>query len=351
MNILKICFAFFALAITGAGAAHSEECKDVLVNKIMDVADVKKDTYYRTTVLTTLSESTDNQTNSNASIDIPGIGAASYGDANHLAESLSSSSKFDEIRRDKSSYLIMSGQKAIVDAWRDCMKTHGGMSLTIERLDEGRHLLLHIVYFESSSNTADPVKLKLYRKVDIDGREARIVSGNDCLAKGKVYGPGDECDVTLVPASPWSAFPMVFPVKTLSQKAPKTLSYSVYVAPRATLEARVQPWPASGPATTKRTYAWDHATFSEVECFDASDGYVLLEKSIKITPRPEGAAIVASCFSQMGGDVPYQIEASGRRLCVRQVNRDMVQGDKYCSLSITGTQAAMHWNPEPPANR
>ena len=53
----------YSLIVVGAvwcsPALADDECKDVLINKVMDSVSIKKDTYYNTAVLSTLDAQTD----------------------------------------------------------------------------------------------------------------------------------------------------------------------------------------------------------------------------------------------------------------------------------------------------
>jgi hypothetical protein len=343
MRIQIAIFSTLALALIAPTIAHADQdCKDVLIHKVMDITDIKKNTYYSTSVLATLNRSSDQQSDKNGTVTVPGIGDAKGSDTEHLVTNLSSTYGLTEVSRDKSSYLIMSGQKEIIDAWRDCMRLNSGLSLVLESFPGGNEMLLHLEYLASSSATSNQANLELEEDVYVDKSKVDVVSGSRCLASGRIFRPGDQCDVHLITNSPWSAFLVVFPLKKLGD-SPKELSYSTYVAPRAVLEGKKQPW---GPVKTGRTAAGPRATISEEECFTADDGYTFLEDSIAIAAHPEGAGTVETCFPrEMSEKKGYRLDQTGRRFCVQQVNRAKVPGDLYCSMSITATEAILSWNP------
>jgi hypothetical protein len=349
-----------AAALYSSPSYAQDECKDVLVNAVMNRLQVQKDTYYSTAILSTVDESSDSQEqqNANAGVVIEGIPISlSYADAKRLKTNISKYYSLQAIASDRSSYLLMSGQENIIKAWSDCMKGGGrgaGFSIRFKPLDgnAGKQTLLIIEYYKNNDPMIQQYDLELTSDVYLNP-SFQIQANADCLKKGRIFKPNDTCTVQLITNSenpPWATSPVVFIMKAHSP-VETTASYSAYLGPRAILKGESEPWPAQGTKVTGRTYSLDHGVTSPEECFYATDGWVLLEKSINITRHPEGGATVATCLPNKYPDgKEYSLDATGRRLCVTQVNGTPSRADHYCSLSITATEATTKWDPLPPSH-
>lgn len=347
-------WSLLLICVLWNSAAHAQdECKDVLINKVMDSVSITKDNYYNTALFSNLNETKDDQTEHSASggLEIEGIpGSLSYNDASRLKTSLSKTFSFKEIVTEKSSYLLMSGQKEIVGAWRDCMSERGGLGVRFEPQDkDGLQTLLEIEYIRPSNPTLTALDLQLANDVYMGTGGTRVLANEECLRKDKIYKAGDVCTVLLGEDTAWTTLPIVLFAKTkLPGGQPgNSVTYKAYLAPRAELVGSTRPWPSEGAASTKRTYAGRWKVTSEVECFDASDGFVFLENSINVQARPEGSATVNSCGSSIGNR-PFALDTTGRRICVQQFNGAPNTGDHYCSLGITATEATVQWQPPAP---
>ena len=274
-----------------------DECKDVLVNAVMNTLAVTKDNYYNTAILSTVNEQSDSSSDTSAGLGvvIEGIPISlSYSDAKRLKSSISKYYSLNSIARERSSYLLMSGQDVIVNAWKDCMtKRGGGLSLRFKPLDgrTGKQTLLYIEYYKSADPTQSQLNLQLTDAPYLDKDEIEVKSGLECLKAGKVFRPGDTCTVLFLTKSAWTTMPFVMAVKTQPAsrvaaspaadaeiESNSIISYSVYLAPRAELVGKSRPWPQDGPARTKETYSYDNAVISSVECFKPTDGYFLLKR-------------------------------------------------------------------------
>jgi len=357
MRSTIIALAFLASFSTGAAA--NDECKDVLVNKVMNELKVTRDSYYNTTVLSTLNESSDEADKTDAALGvvIEGIPISlSYSDARRIKTNLSKYYSLNAIARERSSYLLMSGQDVIVNAWRDCMRNRGGgLSVRFVPLDgkAGKQTLLIIEYYKPADSTVKALNQVLTSDVYVDPA-VQVKSGGDCLKENKVFRAGDTCTVLLVTTSAWATMPIVLLTKTQQEKDDDAISasYSAYLGPRAALVGVSQPWPVTGAITTGRTYSFDHGVVSPVECFSSSEGFSLLESSLQITARPEGGATFATCGPMPIGKKgqKYIFDQSGKKACVQQVNGTPSKADHYCSLAITGTEATVKWDPPPPVD-
>lgn len=348
------------MVLSTQSAIADDECKDVLVNKVMNELKVTKDSYYNTAILSTLNESSDEaeKTDAGLGIVIEGIPISlTYSDARRLKTSLSKYYSLNSIAQERSSYLLMSGQEVIVNAWRDCMRNKGGgLSVRFKPLDGkvGKQTLLLIEYYKPADSTLRALNQELTSDVYIDQAMVQVKAGADCLKAKKVFRPGDTCTVLLITTSAWTTMPIVLLTKTQGEKdgEPTSASYSAYLGPRAELVGATEPWPLKGANITGRTYSFDHGNISPVECFPSSEGYSLLESTVLITARPEGGADFNTCGALPIGKKgkKYIFDQSGKKMCVQQVNGTPAKADHYCSLAITGTEATVKWDPPPPVD-
>jgi hypothetical protein len=359
----RFAFAVSFLTLFTHQAFPQDECKDVLVNKVMNELKVTKDTYYNTVVLSKLNQSSDQQSSTGVGlgVEIEGIPfSLNYSDARRIKANLSRYYSLNEIAQESWSYLLMSGQDVIVNAWRDCMtQKGGGMSVRFKPLDGkvGKQTLLLIEYIKPALPTTKALDLKLVDDVYIDPA-MEVKTGAQCLKANRVFRPGDACTVLLItkdapnikPA--WVTMPIVLIAETQGGEQPTTASYSAYLGPRAELVGSIQPWPAKGTYSTNRTYSFDSGVVSPVECFPSTDGYSLLENSLRIVARPEGGATYQTCTALPFGPKKenYIFDQSGKKLCVQQVNGTPSKADHYCQILLTGTEATVKWDPAPPVD-
>lgn len=355
--LLRTAFVLFA-ALGASKSFAADDCKDVLVNAAMNKLEVTKDNYYNVSLLSTADQKKDDQKTSDveAGIDIEGIPfSLSKNDASRVKSSLSTYYSLNYIAKERSSYLLMSGQEVIIAAWRDCMRNHGGgLSVRFQPLDDkiGKQTLLLIEYYKPSDPAMKAPNLKLTTDVYVDWSTVDVKDGSGCLKAGKIFKPGDSCTVLLVTKSAWTTLPIVMLVKTVDDvpDAASNIAYSAYLGPRAEVIGVTRPWPLKGSNTTKGTHAFKDTILSPVECFEASEGFVLLENNIKIVRKPKGAATLNTCYPEKTGDKEFTFDPSGKRVCVQQVNGTPSKGDHYCSLEIKGTEVSVKWDPAPPTD-
>jgi hypothetical protein len=100
-------------------AYAGDECKDVLLNKVMNSTEVKRDTYYNISLLSTLNEATDDEQKKKAAagVDIEGIPSSfTYNDARRINSSLSSSFNLKYIAEEQR-WSCFAGQMAVWLRW------------------------------------------------------------------------------------------------------------------------------------------------------------------------------------------------------------------------------------------
>ncbi|TCM62369.1 hypothetical protein [Rhizobium sp. BK068] len=326
------------LCVLGAGAHAADECSDVLLHPLFDVAEYKRDSYVSTTILANLDSANDSSSSSSSNFSIPiqglpiGLG---FQDAQRVRSTLSQHYDFDTTQKESVSVLLMSGQEKILDAWRDCVSSKSGVGLRFEPLDgnKGKNTFLHIEYFGSlQPGKPNPKPLAIVNDVYIDPNDAKVVSGADCLKAGNELAPGSSCTVQLILNDPWTVLPVVFQFTN-----PDTsFSKYAYLAPRAQLKGKSKPWSgASG------VYVFDNSKWDEWRCATADEGFVFVEKSIQESGTPGGMAVGRdSC------KVEHKLDATGTNLCVRAgIIGVPASGDWYCNGKFTAAQAAVYWDP------
>ena len=97
---------------------------------------------------------------------------------------------FEAVKKETGSLLLMTGQQAIVDAWRACMeKSGGGIGLRFEPLDgnKGRQLLLHVEYVKQGGipGATTQASVTVSDDVYIDAEAFEVKANAGCLAKSR----------------------------------------------------------------------------------------------------------------------------------------------------------------------
>ena len=87
---------------------------------------------------------------------------------------------------------LMSGDTEVLNAWTSCMRNRGG-GLTI-RFDpvSARDVFMHIEYFNQGTRNKDKLASDIALSPDV-----KVISGAQCLRKGRTYVNGKECIVGL----------------------------------------------------------------------------------------------------------------------------------------------------------
>ena len=255
--MVQVIFLSFLSLFNINPAVSSDQCKDILVNAVFNTLSVNKDNYYRTTLLSALDEKSEEDEKHNASlgVDIEGIPFyLSYSDARHLKSEISKYYNLNAIAHEKSSYLLMSGQKNRIDAWQDCISKHGGgVSLRFEPLDgkTGTLVRLFIEYDISVDPLIHSVPIQVIKDSYIDSKLVSIKENANCLKSGKIYRPGDSCPVLLQTQSAWTTLPINLQVKTVGKGAIANIGFSAFLGPRSRIVGSTQAWPLHDVNRTK----------------------------------------------------------------------------------------------------
>lgn len=340
---LGLFLSFSFLMFGGSGPLlAADECKDVLVNAVFNTKSVKWDSYVSTSIISDIDASSDKAKSSSADFGIPIDGipfSIGVKDAARVRTNLSQHYNFQAVRKEVGSLLLMSGQEAIIGAWKTCMTGKSQLGVRFEPLDGrvGRQTLIHIEYFRPGGTaTADPPSLTLAEDVYLDPGEVTVKAGAACLKKGRIFNPGDSCTVQLVVSSAWAVVPLVLSLKSASTEFART----AYLPPRAEMIGETEPW-----ADQTGLYVYDNSKWGDWKCSDAQDGYVFIENSIRQQLTPGGAAMGRqSCKGE------YALDELGKKLCIRAgIIGVPVKGDWYCTARYTASKAAVRWDPPPPA--
>jgi len=333
-------------------ALAQDRCEDVLINKVMDTEEYRRDNVF---LLTLATQSTDYLKGSESNkgglgFDIDGIGGnVSSENARQFERQISNSLNLSTFQKDSVYYLVMSGQKNIIDAWKDCMSQRGGLVLTFEVQSERRGVL-HIDYLVPKDTFADWPDLTLQENVPIPA-DFKINSGMDCLKRSPgrpahVFKPSSHCDVDFeLPAdwpkdrAAWTTWSVVLRAKSKD----KELSYNTYLAPRTKLVARQKVWPAPDRTMAMAgLYTFEHSVPSKLDCKSADPGYVFLDKFNK-QPHEWGHG---------GGNCRVnteKIQDPGTTYCMTSALGPITEsGDYYCQIDVSGTEIKFEFDPPEP---
>lgn len=350
--VCKIAAVAMAILTSGSIALAQDRCEDVLINKVMDTQEYKRDGVFLLTLATQSTDYLKNATSMKTGLDfaIDGIPIGVTSDnANQFERQITRSLNLTAFQRDNVYYLLQSGQKNIIDAWSDCMSQRGGLVLTFESQNEYRGVL-HIDYLVPKGTFSEWPDLTLQEDVPIPAN-FKINTGMDCLKRqpGKsahVFKRDSRCDVDFeLPAdwtkdrAAWTIWSVVLRAKTSS----KQLSFSTYLAPRTKLVARSKVWPASPPMQMAGLYAFDHGVASALDCKSSDAGYVFLQNKFKLQPVEWGHG---------GGRCRVNtaaVQDPGTAFCITSALGGIYEsGDYYCRIDVTGTEIKWEFDPAEP---
>jgi hypothetical protein len=345
-TLSRACATLLCCCLGNIAVYAADECKDVLVNKVMNMADIRQDNYYTMTLLSSLDErrTSDSKTNAELGVTISGIPfSLKNDDATRMSTQLNQTFDLGIIRRERASILLMSGQESIINAWKECMSRRGGLSIRFEPLNgnKGTQTFLHVEYFISGAPSPDIFPpLELSEDVFIDPDAASVQSGSECLHKKRIYNPGNDCTVQLKTKSAWVTMPII--IHTTSPKVNN--SYTAYIGPRAIIKGSTIVWPKDGsPFFTPRLYTAEHPAVGPTVCRNSDDPYTFARESLKIIAQPGGAAVdYDSCKTH------YDLEPSGKRICINaEIAGVPGLADYYCTVGATATEMTVIWDPPP----
>lgn len=332
-------------------AAHAAGCEDVLIHKVMDQKEYKRDSVFLLTLATQSKDylKDDISMKTGLDFDIDGLPIGIDSDnARHFEHQITTSLNLSTFQRDSVHYLVQSGQKNIVEAWKDCMSQQGGLVLTFEVHDE-RSGVLHIDYLTPKDSIAVWPDLTLKETAPIP-TDFKINTGMDCLklAAGKpahVFKPGSNCDVDFALPADWAkdrAAWTTWSVVIRTKAKDKEISSNTYLAPRAKLVARTKVWPAAPPVAMAGLYAYDHGLTSRLDCKTTDAGYVFLNK-FNLRPVETGHG---------GGNcrvTTAAIQEPGTAFCLTSgLGGIYEKGDYYCHIDVAGTEAKFEFDPAEP---
>lgn len=188
---------FASLVALGASGAVSaqDQCKDVLKDGPYAYDQYRDDSYFNQIIWSRFMKSTytSAKTDRSGGFGVP-VGeivlGANFTEGQYKAKKEQIKNEyFQQINSSREvDIALMSGDEEVLDAWSSCMQRRGGgLSVRFEA-PSARDVTLHIEYFNQGTRNAD----KLARDIHIESY-AEVVSGRECLAKGREYVNGKEC--------------------------------------------------------------------------------------------------------------------------------------------------------------
>lgn len=322
-------------------ASQADECRDVLLNPILDKQTYNNDSYSSTAVLSQLNESLDKNKNASGSVGFTIYGIPfnlGYSEASNIKRQLSKKYDFNAIQKDSTSILLLTGQASIIGAWRECMASRTRIGIRFEALDghKGINTLMHIEYNATLKPGAPaPKTFELFEDVFINDDDAKVVSGRDCLKKGAIFSPGESCSVQLIMKSTWATLPILMTLKSDEKK----FSISSYLPPRARVILESKPWNDSSGL-----HVFDNSAWTAWKCQDAQEGYMFIKEAISQTLTPGGYAMGEN---NCRGEADVQSE--GSRVCIRAgIIGTPNAKDRWCTASFSGVQYKLSWDSPAP---
>ncbi|MGM4903791.1 hypothetical protein AB8B21_18255 [Tardiphaga sp. 866_E4_N2_1] len=324
-------------------AAARDECKDVLINKVMDITDLKQTREITLAVLarTSTSKSDAQSVQTGAKFPIEGIPVEGQGNwARSQKSEMSKSLDLDLAVRESGSLLMLSGQAKIVSAWKDCMlQKGGGLGTYFEPIGDGaRQVFFHLEYMQDSLKKGkQQLPLTLMNDVFLDAN-VKALAGEECFKKGFVMKPGEECTVQMVVPSAWTVVPIVMSFSS-SEDGSKS-SISDVLLPRVSPVVQTVAVSLSIP----EIYSVGGVASSPTKCLDAPQSYSFVAGP-KIIPNARGAAATAnSC------DASYTFNETQTRVCIdaRIARTPRAPADYYCSWQIEAVAATIAMFPPKP---
>jgi hypothetical protein len=219
--------------------AH-DQCKDVLVNKVLNEIKVESDTFFWMALSSSKTQSQTSASNSNVGLSLGNLVGLTGNDARNLTSQISEQFNVDSVYLNRYSILLSTGQENIIKAWSECMKDKGGgLSAYITPVGSGKDIIdLHLVYFRSPSGPELP-DLRVVGDVYIDKMKFQPAGDYSCLRKSYLIRSGSECTVKLLTKSAWDYDTVIIPVSDGKSK----FSVSAYIPPRPELKVEKEPWP------------------------------------------------------------------------------------------------------------
>lgn len=168
--------------------AHAkDECKDALLYPVLDSLVYNKDSYGSTALMANLDAANAERKKKGIELNVPieniPVGLR-YDSASRLKSTLSQKIKLNEIQKESVSFMLLSGQEAVIKSWRDCMKDREpGFGLRFEPINgsNGTRAFLHVEYLaQLGPGKPTPDNLTLESDVYFEP-SVSILGGRNCL--------------------------------------------------------------------------------------------------------------------------------------------------------------------------
>ena len=347
--VMRLLAAIALLVSSATVSLAADECKDVLINKVMDLKEVKITREITLAMLASLSTSSSDDQNIDTAAKFPiegipfeGQGSWARSQKSLLERSIDLTTTLNE----SGSLLMMSGQAAIITAWSECMRARGGgIGIYFTAAGDGANqVYLNIEYTKAASITVKQFPLELTSDVYLgEPGEVRAVGNQDCLQKGFVIKAGENCIVQLVVKSAWTSLPVTMSFKTQDGQESARVTLKDVLLPRVTPSIETN----SLSATPGALYSKGGANSNlEPTCIDARSGWTLVEP-IQVIQIPQWAAIANnSCHNEV------VMNPTKTRVCVRTwLEGTPVRADYRCDWRVAAVEARVEFNPpRPPQN-
>jgi hypothetical protein len=356
-----------------------DQWKDVLKNPVLDKVEMSKDSFYWMSFFSkTDKDSTkDDESDTSISGEYLGVGGGlTHADKSHLREKFSQVVDLRVIDENHWHVLLLSGQRAIIDAWSKCMSDRGGGVTTyFTSVPGGPNRVDLIIEYVRGRGFAGP-DLKVEKDVYLNPKQVEVIDREDCLKKGYVIKPEGNCTVKLRTASAWTTDILTI---SFTDGSGQSQGYSAYLAPRARLTPEVKMWPtaelrASWAKTPHkrqivdinsiqfysrdRTSADDRTVVINKNCHPAEEGWYFVEGTRR--PSAKNKNVMESRYVRISTHVSgngannerdckgeYELDPAGNLCIGATMGYPSGEDERWCFVDVTATMVRQVWTPDP----
>lgn len=316
-----IATAFFPTA----GLTQGHVCKDILVNGTKATEEWRNDVFLSQVLEVRSSQRT--ETENQKQIETGGSygiisGYGNKNDRDRFLSEIKKSMNFQSILNDQSSVMLSSGDPTIVNAWMACMTRGGGLSLRFESQSAEQSNLI-VEWFNYPTAPGVDKTTKLVADVSIPS-DVKVDDPTGCLKKDRVLEPRQSCTVQ-ISAPPQKDVSIV--LRTLHGEA------AAYLPQRLRIVEERKPITAvdeKGKPLISGVSVYDPYKSGPEKCFEAPEGWFILEQSISHPISVSGPMRKSHCFVEN-----FKILA-GKRVCWNVRATPNVKGDSKCRAGLNG---------------